>query len=52
MTITITPEKIPAEPMPAIARPIMKTTEGGAAPQRADPISNSTITATKAYFVE
>jgi hypothetical protein len=33
------PEKIPAEAAPATARPKMKTTDDGAAPQMAEPIS-------------
>lgn len=35
----IAPEKIPADPRPAMARPMMKTIELGAAPQIADPTS-------------
>jgi hypothetical protein len=42
--MTVAPEKMPADPIPAIARPMMKTTELGAAPETADPISK-TITA-------
>jgi hypothetical protein len=33
------PEKIPADPRPAIERPTMKDTELGAAPHRAEPTS-------------
>lgn len=33
------PEKMPAQPMPAIARPIINAADEGAAPQMADPIS-------------
>jgi hypothetical protein len=40
---TITPEKMPQEPSPAIALPIMKAVEFGAAPHIADPISNNTM---------
>jgi len=40
--INMVPEKMPAEARPAIARPRMKTTEEGAAPQMAEPISNMT----------
>lgn len=40
--IIIAPEKIPAEPKPAIARPAMNTGEFGAAPQTALPISKIT----------
>lgn len=35
----IAPEKIPEHPDPAIARPTINTTEFGAAPHMADPIS-------------
>lgn len=41
--IMVTPEKMPAPPRPAIARPIIKAIELGAAPHMADPISNKTI---------
>lgn len=34
------PEKMPAPPMPAIARPTMRATELGLAPQIAEPTSN------------
>lgn len=37
----ITPEKIPALPKPAMARPRMKAIEFGAAPQMTEPISNN-----------
>jgi len=37
--ITIAPENIPHEPRPAIARPVMKTFEEGAAPQMTEPTS-------------
>lgn len=37
----ITPEKMPAPPRPAMARPRIKAIEFGAAPQTTDPISNS-----------
>lgn len=40
--IIMAPEKIPADPKPAIARPAMKTGEFGAAPQTALPTSNMT----------
>jgi hypothetical protein len=39
----IAPEKIPDDPIPAMARPIMKALEFGAAPQMAEPISKSPI---------
>ncbi len=38
--IMVTPEKMPAPPRPAIARPTIKTIEFGAAPHMTDPISN------------
>ena len=44
MTI-IEPEKMPADPKPATARPIMKTTDVGAAAQMMEPTSNTTMTA-------
>jgi hypothetical protein len=37
--ISMVPEKIPAEAAPAMARPRMKMTDVGAAPQMAEPIS-------------
>jgi hypothetical protein len=40
------PEKIPALPRPAIARPMMREVELGAAPQRREPISKSEMAAT------
>jgi hypothetical protein len=43
ITLT-TPVMIPAAPKPAIPRPMMKTTEFGAAPQIVEPISKSRIT--------
>jgi hypothetical protein len=42
----IAPEKIPALPRPAIARPMMREVELGAAPQRREPISKSEMAAT------
>jgi hypothetical protein len=50
--IIMHPEKIPAEPRPAMARPIMKVTELGAAPQIAEPTSNTTVQRRKTHFVE
>jgi hypothetical protein len=38
MMIIMPPEKIPADPRPAIARPMMNAVEFGAAPQRVDPV--------------
>lgn len=45
------PEKMPAAPRPAMARPMMKTTELGAAPQTAEPISKTSIESRKTCFV-
>jgi hypothetical protein len=42
------PEKRPAEPRPATARPMMKTVEVGAAPQMAEPISKTMMLKMKA----
>lgn len=39
------PENMPAEPKPAMARPIMKTIDVGAAAQTTEPTSNTTMTA-------
>lgn len=44
MTI-IEPEKMPAEPKPAIALPAMKTADVGAAAQITEPTSKTTMTA-------
>ena len=41
--MTKAPEKIPADPTPAIARPTIRATEVGAAPQRAEPSSKIKI---------
>lgn len=50
--IIVVPEKIPAEPIPAIARPTTKAFEFGAPPQSADPTSNMVIAIRKIVFVE
>jgi hypothetical protein len=50
--MTVAPEKIPAEPIPAIARPTMKALELGAPPQSADPTSKTRIATKKTLFVE
>ena len=42
-TIINAPEKIPADPTPATARPMIRAIEFGAAPQIKLPISNSPI---------
>jgi hypothetical protein len=39
----MTPERIPLDPKPAMALPRMKATKFRAAPQRADPASNSNM---------
>ena len=43
--IIIEPEKMPADPKPATARPIMKTKDVGAAAQMTEPTSNAIMTA-------
>lgn len=48
----IPPFMIPAEPTPAMARPMMNVTEFGAAPQMTEPTSNIKMTAKKVYFGE
>jgi len=48
----VPPAKIPAAPAPAMARPTMKAGELGAAPQRAEPASKTTIDVRKTHFVE
>lgn len=50
--MTEDPENIPAEPIPAMARPMMKAVELGAAPQIAEPTSKTTTAARKIIFVE
>lgn len=51
-TITVAPENMPADPIPAIARPTMKALEFGAPPQMADPTSKISIAIRKTVFVE
>jgi hypothetical protein len=41
-SIVIPPVKMPADAKPVMARPIMKATEVGAAPHRAEPASKMT----------
>jgi len=41
--MTRAPEKIPADPIPAMARPMMRATEVGAAPQTTEPTSKMNI---------
>ena len=50
--ITVAPEKIPAEPSPAMARPTINAVEVGAAPQTADPISKSAMALKKTILGE
>src|SRR3569833_2647236 len=45
-----TPPCTPPAPSPAMARPMIKATEFGAAPQIAEPISNKSTAAKKEYF--
>jgi hypothetical protein len=45
--IIIAPVKMPADPNPAIARPVMKTSDVGAAAQTMDPISKMKMTIKK-----
>jgi hypothetical protein len=49
--IIIPPEKMLADPRPAMARLIMKVVELGAAPQSADPAAKITIETKNTYFV-
>ena len=48
--ITRAPEKMPATPIPAIARPTIKTVLEGATPQISDPISKMVTAAKKDHF--
>jgi hypothetical protein len=48
----IEPEKMPEEPSPAMARPIMSAVEFGAAPQIADPTSKIRIARRKTILEE
>lgn len=50
--ITVAPENMPADPIPAIARPTMKASELGAPPQTADPTSKMRIAIRKMVLVE
>lgn len=45
------PEKIPAPPIPAIARPTMRARELGLAPQIVEPISNTTNAPIKVHLM-
>jgi hypothetical protein len=46
----IYPALIPALPRPAIARPMISTSETGAAPQIRDPISNTATAPKNTHF--
>jgi hypothetical protein len=50
-TTTVAPENIPADPIPAMARPMIKAVDDGAAPHRAEPPSKITIDTRKRSFV-
>ena len=50
--IIVPPEKTPADPRPAIARPIMKAVELGAAPHSVEPTSKIRSETKNVYFVE
>ena len=43
MRMTLEPENMPADPRPAIARPMMNAVEFGAAPHNAEPTSKMPI---------
>jgi hypothetical protein len=48
--ITMAPEKIPATPMPAMARPTIRTVLDGATAQMREPTSNTNTAKRKAHF--
>jgi hypothetical protein len=48
--MTMAPEKIPATPIPAIARPTIKTVLDGATAQMSDPISKMRTAIKKAHL--
>lgn len=50
--IIMAPVKMPAEPIPAIARPTINAVEVGAAPQITEPTSNTIMQEIKVHFVE
>lgn len=50
--MTTAPPEMPDEPMPAMARPMMKAVELGAAPQIAEPTSKRATAARKTSFGE
>ncbi len=50
MIMIMAPEKMPEEPLPAIARPTMNAVEFGAAPHIADPISKTAMEERKTFL--
>lgn len=50
--IVIAPEKIPATPSPAMARPMMRVVEFGATPHINEPNSKITTAAMKNHLME
>ena len=50
--MTRAPEKIPAEPTPAMARPTIRAAELGAAPQTAEPTSKIPMEVRKTVLME
>ena len=50
--IRYAPEKIPAEPKPAMARPTMRAVLLGATPQTREPSSKITMAARKTHLME
>lgn len=48
----VAPENMPADPRPAMARPIIKAFESGAAPHNTDPTSKMAIAVRKTFFEE
>jgi hypothetical protein len=49
--MVMAPVKIPDEPKPAMARPMMREVELGAAPQIAEPTSKRKMPERKTHFV-
>lgn len=49
--MTVVPEKMPADPIPAMALPMMNAVELGAPPHRADPTSKIRIAMRKRSLV-
>jgi hypothetical protein len=50
--MTVAPVKVPALPVPAIARPTIKAGEVGAAAQTIEPISKIKMTVMKVHLAE